>query len=66
MENVSQFIYGNDVTLPLDSVKTGQLYFCDSGDKINVYRKTKKGNVLIKSVDTYYEVSQIEGINIEP
>jgi hypothetical protein len=66
MERVSQFIYGNEVTLPLSSVKNGELYFDDSNDKINVYRKTKKGNVLVKTVDTYGELYEVKGINLEP
>jgi len=49
MEKVSQFFYGNEVTLPLSSVKNGELYFNDIEDKIGVYRKTKKGNILIKN-----------------
>lgn len=66
MERVGQFIYGNEVSLPLLSVKIGELFFDDSTDKINVYKKTKRGNVLIKTVDTYFELSQVNNINIEP
>ncbi len=66
MERVGQFIYGNEVTLPLSSVKNGELYFDDTEDKINVYRKTKKGSVLVKTVDTYGELYDVKGINLEP
>jgi hypothetical protein len=66
MERVSQFIFGNEVTLPLSSVKNGELYFNDLEDKIGVYRKTKKGNILIKTVNNYGELSEVKGINLEP
>lgn len=66
MERVSQLIYGNEVSLPLSNVKNGELFFDDSTDKINVFKKTKRGKVLIKTVDTYFELSQVENINLEP
>lgn len=66
MEKVGQFIYGNEVTLPISDVRIGELFFDDSEDKINVYQKTKKGNILVKTVDTYFELSNIDGINLEP
>lgn len=66
MEQVGQYIYGNEVSIPLSSVKFGELFFDDSNDKINVYKKTKRGNFLIKTVDTYFELSQIENINLKP
>jgi hypothetical protein len=66
MERVSQFIYGNEVSLPLSSVKIGELFFDDSTDKINVYKKTKRGNVLIKTVETYGELYDVENLNLEP
>jgi hypothetical protein len=66
MERVSQFIYGNEVTLPLSSVKNGELYFNDLEDKIAVYKKTKKENILIKIVDNYGELYEVKGINLEP
>ncbi len=66
MERVGQFIYGNEVTLPLSSVKNGELYFHDLEDKIGVYRKTNKGNILIKTVNNYGELYKVKGINLEP
>lgn len=66
MERVGQFIYGNEVLLPLSSVKIGELFFDDSSGKINVYKKTKLGNVLFKTVDTYGELYDIEKLNLEP
>lgn len=66
MESVGQFIYGNEVYLPLDSVKIGDLFFTDFEDKIAVYKKTKKGKKLIKIVENYGELYKIENINIEP
>jgi hypothetical protein len=66
MERVSQFIYGNEVTLPLSSVRNGDLYFDDLDDKIGVYQKTRKGNILLKVVGTYGELYDIKGINLEP
>jgi hypothetical protein len=66
MEQVGQFIYGNEVTLPLSSVKFGELYFYDLEDKIGVYRKTKNGNVLVKTVNNYGELYEVKGINLEP
>ena len=66
MERVNQFIHGNEVSLPLSSVKNGELYFDDLEDKIGVYRKTKKGNVLVKTVNNYGELYEVKGINLEP
>ena len=66
MKLVNQFIYGNEVSLPLSSVKNGQLYFNDLEDKIGVYRKTKKGIILINTVNNYGELSEVKGINLEP
>jgi hypothetical protein len=66
IKRVGQFIYGNEVTLPLSSVKNGELYFDDLEDKIGVYRKTKKGNVLVKTVNNYGELYEVKGINLEP
>ena len=66
MKQVNQFIYGNEVTLPLSNVKNGELYFDDLEDKISVYRKTKKGSVFIKNVNNYGELYEIKGINLEP
>ena len=66
MERVGQFIYGNEVSLPLSSVKNGELFFDDSADKINVYKKTKRGNILIKTVYTYGELYNIEELNLKP
>ena len=66
MERVGQFIYGNEVLLPLSSVKIGELFFDDSSGNINVYKNTKLGNVLFKTVDTYGELYDIEKLNLEP
>jgi len=66
MKNVSQFIFGNEVMLPLTSVSKDELYFCDFENKIAVSRKTKKGNVLVKTVNNYGELYDVEGINLEP
>lgn len=66
MKNVSQFIFGNEVMLPLTSVTKDELYFCDFENKIAVYRKTKKGNVLVKTVNNYGELYDVEDINLEP
>lgn len=63
---VNQFIYGNEVALPLSSIKNGELYFDDIDDKIGVYRKTKRGSVLVKTVNDYGELSKVKGINNEP
>jgi hypothetical protein len=66
MKYVAQFIYGNEVTLPLSDVKNGELYLDDLEDKIGVYRKTKKDNILIKTVNNYGELYKVKGINLEP
>ena len=66
MKQVGQFIFGNEVTLPLSSVKIGELYFDDLEDKIGVYRKTKEGSVLINTVNNYGELYVVKDINIEP
>jgi len=66
MKRVNQFIFGNEVTLPLTSVKNGELYFNDYKDKIAVYRKTKKAIFLVKIVNNYGELYNVKGINIEP
>jgi hypothetical protein len=66
MERVCQFIYGNEVTLPLSDVKNGELYFNGLEDKIGVYKKTNKGNILVKVVNNYGELYEVEGLNLEP
>jgi len=66
MEKVNQLIYGNEVVLPLTSVKNGDLYYVNHLDKIAVYKKTKRGKALIKIVDNYGELSGIKNINLEP
>ena len=66
MERVSQFINGNEVTVPLSSVNNCELYFDVSGEKIKVYRKTKKGNILVKILNNYGELYEVKGINLEP
>lgn len=66
MKNVNQFILGNEVTLPLSNVNNDELFFQDYNDKIAIYRKTKKGSVLVKIVNNYGELYEVEGINLNP
>lgn len=66
MERVNQFIYGNEVSLPLSSVKIGELYFLFEDSKITVYKKTVNKNVKIKTVNDYGELYLVKGINNEP
>lgn len=66
MEIVSQFIFGNEISLPLNKVKVGELYFKDHADKIAVYKKTHILDKLVKIVDNYGELYNVKNINIEP
>jgi hypothetical protein len=66
VKRVIQFIYGIEVTLPLSVVKNGELYFEMLEDKIGVYKKTKKGNILVTIVNNYGELYKVKEINLEP
>jgi hypothetical protein len=66
MKYVSQFLYGNEVKLPLSDVKNEELYFDDLEDKIGVYKKINNKSILIKTVKNYGELYKIKYINREP
>ena len=67
MKKFSQFIYGNEVVLPLSSINVGELFFSDYKDKIAVYRKTQTiDKVLVKIVNNYGELYNVKDINIQP
>jgi hypothetical protein len=66
-QRVNQFICWNEVSLPLANVNYGELFFDQPEDnKIYVYKKTKNGNKLLKTLEFYVDLFDITNINIEP
>ena len=67
MKKFNQFIYGNEVeSISITDIKIGDLFFDASGEKIYIYKKTKNSKILVKTVNNYGELSEVEGINLEP